>query len=415
VDGGDMPGKIDSTGAGFINGGFDVTNVQNNVFNDIKNEIMNLFDDMGTANKKYKLEDEQTNTEEVFIGQINKYLSDKDKIANPGKHTRHAAFGEKLDALVKKELSVTGRYYEAKDCIYNRSIKYHQLVKKDCSETEGTQPARAQSTAPQKTETQIRCEESEVAGNTSQDINKLKAEIKSADEQRIALEDLKSIVEPLIYIFYQVFPDKNKAVNSFEHVFSPKENILENNDLDTLKEYLKKVQEYNAALTSKITSAMESLPTVERNVSLDMDAPAFTDGGLNHLQNKIIPDVLEIIKPAIEIILSHQLQEPEKETFWRQIVNTIVRILFPSLLKEMENKKISREELVNFRGLILELKDKKDYQNVTTAPWAYNLACNLLNQCIPAQYPFDPLNVLSPDRKVWLNLQKEWQQPLEDI
>lgn len=40
--------------------------------------------------------------------------------------------------------------------------------------------------------------------------------------------------------------------------------------------------------------------------------------------------------------------------------------------------------------------------------WLYGLVTQILVKGTPAQYPFDPLNILSPDRKVWLALQKEW-------
>ncbi|MDA5474179.1 hypothetical protein, partial [Yersinia kristensenii] len=69
--------------------------------------------------------------------------------------------------------------------------------------------------------------------------------------------------------------------------------------------------------------------------------------------------------------------------------------------------------IINLKELITDLSHKPGYENLMKAKWLYGLVTQMLVKGTPAQYPFDPLGVLSPDRKVWLELQKEWLKPLE--
>ncbi|MFA3759935.1 hypothetical protein [Yersinia sp. 2466 StPb PI] len=138
--------------------------------------------------------------------------------------------------------------------------------------------------------------------------------------------------------------------------------------------------------------------------------PQALENDLIYLKNRIIPSISDMIKVVMDKAY------PPSKGLWGRLIYFIVAHLFPSLSKEVNEKMIkSKSELEDFYLLLLgakkEVQDAE--QNIDKAPCIYHLALQLLKQCIPAQYPFDPLNILSPDRKVWLALQKEWLEPLK--
>lgn len=138
--------------------------------------------------------------------------------------------------------------------------------------------------------------------------------------------------------------------------------------------------------------------------------PQALESELSYLKNRMIPNISDTLKELMD-----RSSVPSEGT-WRRLINFIVAHLFPSLSKEINMKMVkSKSELENFYLLLLEAKKEVQdaEQNIDKSPCIYHLACQLLEDCIPAQYPFDPLDVLSPDRKVWLELQKEWLKPLE--
>ncbi|HDL6962990.1 TPA: hypothetical protein PXM28_002273, partial [Yersinia enterocolitica] len=138
--------------------------------------------------------------------------------------------------------------------------------------------------------------------------------------------------------------------------------------------------------------------------------PQALESELFYLKNRIIPNISDMLKELMDRTPS------PLEGSWRRLINFIVAHLFPSLSKEINNKmNTSKSELENFYLLLSDAKKEVQdtEQNIDKSPCIYHLACQLLEDCIPAQYPFDPLNVLSPDRKVWLELQKEWLKPLD--
>ncbi|EKN6171685.1 hypothetical protein DVQ67_04725 [Yersinia enterocolitica] len=104
----------------------------------------------------------------------------------------------------------------------------------------------------------------------------------------------------------------------------------------------------------------------------------------------------------------------KQDTLWTRLINAIASLLFSDLFKSKENENMqSTKNLLELRELITELRKKPGYGCVVRAKWLYGLVTQILVKGTPAQYPFDPLNVLSPDRKVWLELQKEWLKSLD--
>ncbi|AHM72605.2 hypothetical protein [Yersinia hibernica] len=226
-------------------------------------------------------------------------------------------------------------------------------------------------------------------------VNKTKEAIKNANEEFIALEDLHRVTYALVSMYNTEFSKTEKVadVGKLKNII-PEGVVLNNDELNEFKLQLERLNNKNRAYIEAINSNLDLLPS--------------TFDKLNHLENKIIPDVSKIINPAIV-----ELCYPQ-ENFWTWLANAISAFLFPKISKEKQDKKKQLENnLSELNGLITELSKKPGYHHVMEAPWLYELVSHLLIKGIPAQYPFDPLNVLSPDRKVWLELQKEWLKPLE--
>lgn len=226
-------------------------------------------------------------------------------------------------------------------------------------------------------------------------INKTQEEIKNADDELIALEDLHRITYGLVSMYNTELSKTEKLADAdkFKKI-TPEKTVLNNDQLKILQLQLKQLNNKNEVYTNAIKLNMASLPT--------------TFDKLKCLENKIIPDVSEMIKPAIIELCCPQ------ENFWTRLANAISTFLYPKISQDKQTKKIQLEnDLSKLNGLITELSKKPGYYNVMKAPWLYELVSHLLVKGIPAQYPFDPLNILSPDRKIWLELQKEWLKPLE--
>ncbi len=226
-------------------------------------------------------------------------------------------------------------------------------------------------------------------------INKIKEAIKNADDEFIALEDLHRVTYGLVSMYHTEFSKTEKMadVGKLKN-FIPEGTVLHNEGLNELKLQYEQLNNKNRVYIDTINSNLTSLPT--------------TFDKLKNLENKIIPDVLEMINSAVV-----ELCYPQ-ENFWTRLANTISAFLFPKFSKDKQTKKTQLEnKLLKLNGLITELSKKPGYDHVMEAPWLYELVSHLLIKGTPAQYPFDPLNVLSPDRKVWLELQKGWLKPLE--
>ncbi|OWF81553.1 hypothetical protein B4900_03840 [Yersinia rohdei] len=178
--------------------------------------------------------------------------------------------------------------------------------------------------------------------------------------------------------------------------------MKKSNNLSDIEEYVAKIKECSEKYNNEYHFYVALLPNIY-------------DEKLIHIQSEIIPDVLIFIKPAMVRILAKKDQVAEDKTIWRRIVDAIVKFLSPQLFNKIEeDKKKTWEMLENFSKLIEYAKNNigsntYDY----LSPKIHYLAAQLLDKCVPGQYPFDPLNILSPDRKVWLELQKEWSKPLE--
>ncbi|HEN3628084.1 TPA: hypothetical protein U5E35_000558, partial [Yersinia enterocolitica] len=226
-------------------------------------------------------------------------------------------------------------------------------------------------------------------------INKIKEAIKNAYNEFIALADLHRVTYGLVSMYNTEFSKTEKMadVGKLKNLI-PEGTVLHNEGLNELQLQYEQLNNKNKVYIDAINSNLTSLPT--------------TFDKLKNLENKIIPDVSEMINSAVV-----ELCYPQ-ENFWTRLANTISAFLFPKLSKDKQTKKTQLEnKLLKLNGLITELSKKPGYDHVMEAPWLYELVSHLLIKGTPAQYPFDPLNVLSPDRKVWLELQKGWLKPLE--
>lgn len=326
---------------------------------------------------------------ENVITNVNKYLSKSNGTE------RYKIFTEEVKLLIdNKKLDVDDKY----DFIVNNGGCYefvqkcHYYPEVTCASSEFDESVKhSDIEAKNKYINKLKIEK---------EVNEVKQEIEQADDKSIALIDLHRIIYGLLSIY-------NKGFNKSEEIktddggadVQPKELVLDSRVLSELKIHLGKLDSKNKTYEGIINSNMGLLPT--------------TYDDLKYLKNKIIPDMLDAIQSAkIEIVLN-QFKEPHSESAWRRIVNAIAKFLSPSLFSEIENKKQSWDKLIEFEKLLKELQQKKGYENIHSAPWVYHLACQLLDKCVPPQYPFDPLNLFSPDRSAWLTLQKEWRQPLE--
>lgn len=237
--------------------------------------------------------------------------------------------------------------------------------------------------------------ESGVENDKIKVINRINKMIEDAGNELIALKDLHRITYSLVSMYNSELFRTETLVNDdeFKNVISEGV-VMHSDELDRLKLKLEKLNNKNRVYIGKINLNMDSLPS--------------TLNGLEDYENKIIPNVLEMIKPAIVELCCPQ------ENFWARLANVISAFLFPKIFKEKQDKKTQLENtLSELNRLITELSKKTNYDNVMNAPWLYKLVSHLLVKGTPTQYPFDLLNVFSPDRKVWLELQKEWLKPLE--
>lgn len=337
------------------------------LLNDIKVEIIREFSQIN-FDKKSKISkciEEITKSPNVndVIDNVNAYL-DKSKGTD-----RNKEFIDDLSALIRDENSVIGKEYH----LITQSKKCYKLVHKHFSDSKAALTPSAVEQGVRQHETKIKAQILEGLGTEKEKetiINKTMETIKNADNELIALKDLHRITYRLVAMFNQVFSRDNKVVDD---------------------EKCENIEIYYHAIEVNLNS----LPT-----SIDE---------LKHLTNKEIPDVLKMIITARSELLC------PLENIWTRLANAISAFLFPAISKEKQDKKMQLENnLSELDQLITELSKKPNYDNVMKSPWLYELVSHLLVQGTPVQYPFDPFNVLSPDRKVWLELQKEWLTLLQD-
>ncbi len=363
-----------------------------NLLNDIKVEIIQEFSKI-YFDKKSKISKcigkitKSPNIDNV-IDNVNAYL-DKSKGTD-----RNKVFIDNLSALIRDENSVIGKEYR----LITQSEKCYKLVHKYFSDSEAALTPSAVEQGVRQHEIKIKAQFLEGLGTEKEKetiINKTKEAIKNANEEFIALEDLHRVTYALVSMYNTEFSKTEKVadVGKLKNII-PEGVVLNNDELNEFKLQLERLNNKNRAYIEAINSNLDLLPS--------------TFDKLNHLENKIIPDVRDMINTARSELLY------PLENIWTRLANAISAFLFPAISKEKQDKKTQLENnLSELNRLITELSKKPNYDNVMKSSWLYELVSHLLVQGTPVQYPFDPLNVLSPDRKVWLELQKEWLKPLE--
>ncbi|CNI26508.1 hypothetical protein [Yersinia vastinensis] len=362
------------------------------LLNDIKVEIIREFSQIN-FDKKSKISkciEEITKSPNVndVIDNVNAYL-DKSKGTD-----RNKEFIDDLSALIRDENSVIGKEYH----LITQSKKCYKLVHKHFSDSEAALTPSAVEQGVRQHETKIKAQILEGLGTEKEKetiINKTMETIKNADNELIALKDLHRITYRLVAMFNQVFSRDNKVVDDEKCENIEPQTNMSSYDLKSLEDHANKQKNNIEIYYHAIEVNLNSLPT-----SIDE---------LKHLTNKEIPDVLKMIITARSELLC------PLENIWTRLANAISAFLFPAISKEKQDKKMQLENnLSELDQLITELSKKPNYDNVMKSPWLYELVSHLLVQGTPVQYPFDPFNVLSPDRKVWLELQKEWLTLLQD-
>uniref|UniRef100_UPI0016439476 hypothetical protein n=1 Tax=Yersinia bercovieri TaxID=634 RepID=UPI0016439476 len=178
-----------------------------------------------------------------------------------------------------------------------------------------------------------------------------------------------------------------------------KHDFLKNKDIDSsylteLKEHVVQLEKLKELYINDMYLNMETLPEFHND--------------LESIKSEGVRDAAKMISTMLEN-LSYK-----ENNIWTRVVNVIASFLFPDLFKKRESEKMQFVgNIINLKELITDLSHKPGYEDLMTAKWLYGLVTQILIKGTPAQYPFDPLNVLSPDRKVWLELQKEWLKPFE--
>ncbi|HGH0371724.1 TPA: hypothetical protein ACQ340_002100 [Yersinia enterocolitica] len=229
-----------------------------------------------------------------------------------------------------------------------------------------------------------------------QEKKELKEEIERINNNLGELEHRDTISRGLVAVSDVVFECKTFSGSDKikkKHDFLKSKNI-DSSCLIELKEHIEQLEGLEKLYIDNMYLNMEELPKFHEN--------------LESVKNEGVRDAAKMINTLIE-----SLSYKEK-TIRTRVVNIIASFLFPNLFKNRESEKMQFVgNIINLKELITDLNHKPGYENLMKAKWLYGLVTQMLVKGTPTQYPFDPLGVLSPDRKVWLELQKEWLKPLE--
>ncbi|HDL7645777.1 TPA: hypothetical protein PXO92_002385 [Yersinia enterocolitica] len=234
------------------------------------------------------------------------------------------------------------------------------------------------------------------------------AELRLKDEVKVKKEEIECIKNELRELFsrcgifrglvdvhsrvfeYKVFSGSDRITKEYNAL---KNKMPDSSDLIMLKEHFDKLDELKRSYNADVVFNMNTLSNFHEN--------------LESFKSEEIPDTAQMIRTMLEKVSN------QEKTIWTKIVDSIVYFLFPNVFESRESDKMKFvTNLVNLKELVTDLYEKPDYKNVLKAKWLYGLVTQMLVKGTPAQYPFDPLNLFSPDRKVWLELQKEWLKPL---
>ncbi|HGJ5856360.1 MAG TPA: hypothetical protein ACHBZ9_21655 [Arsenophonus nasoniae] len=210
---------------------------------------------------------------------------------------------------------------------------------------------------------------------------KLKAEItlQYANFQR--LTNLAALSEELANMYHQIHLQKVVEIKKVENI--KLEAIIEKQNINELKSYLKKLHSYNRKLQGIIIHNLELLPTpLERTLPL--------------LTNK---NATAIIKDALI-----EASRPPKNIFTR-----LTKFIFPEWYEQQQKEILSYEvKLGKLHNLVLRLQKIKGFEDVAAAAWLHAMVRQLFLQATPKPYPFDPLKLLSPEHRLWCQKLKIW-------
>ncbi|MCB5321560.1 hypothetical protein LH412_05815 [Yersinia intermedia] len=221
-------------------------------------------------------------------------------------------------------------------------------------------------------------------------INSAKESIRCAENKLMKLIDLYYLSRGLWAMHcrlfeYNMYQGKGLTINK-DIIF--KDSMSGEHDLVKLQLRCKKIENLAVSYDTEINMNMRSLPDFNKSLVVVCETS---------------PDALELINSLLPKLLN------KHDTLWTRFVNAIASVLFPDLFQDKENGNMqTAKDLLELKGLITALRKKTGYDRVVQTNWLYGLVTQILVKGTPTQYPFDPLNILSPDRKVWLALQKEW-------
>lgn len=229
-----------------------------------------------------------------------------------------------------------------------------------------------------------------------QEKKEVKEEIECINNNLRELEHRYSISRGLVEVSSVVFERK---IFSGSDKIKMEHDFLKNKDINSsclteLNEHVVQLKKLKERYIKDMYLNMEELPKFHND--------------LESIKSEGVRDAAKMISAMLEN-LSYK-----ENNIWTRVVNVIASFLFPDLFKKRESEKMQFVgSIINLKELITDLSHKPGYEDLMTAKWLYGLVTQILIKGTPAQYPFDPLNVLSPDRKVWLELQKEWLKPFE--
>ena len=356
----------------------------------IKVEILNALTgiEYDADSKISKLIERNTNAttlKEVMIN-VNKYLK-----KSKGKD-RCNVFISNIEKEHNSELNKNYKLEKHSNGLY-QFIDRKYVVDDVCS-SEVNEEVRYKESQIQKQNDRIINEEK--IKKELQEKKELKEEIERINNNLGGLEHRDTISRGLVAVSDVVFECKTFSGSDKikkKHDFLKSKNI-DSSCLIELKEHIEQLEGLEKLYIDNMYLNMEELPKFHEN--------------LESVKNEGVRDAAKMINTLIE-----SLSYKEK-TIRTRVVNIIASFLFPNLFKNRESEKMQFVgNIINLKELITDLNHKPGYDNLMKAEWLYGLVTQMLVKGTPAQYPFDPLDVLSPDRKVWLELQKEWLKPLE--
>lgn len=337
---------------------------ESNIFNDIKIPIIKCLTVLMKEREHSKIKKhidklKESNTLDLFIANLNHYLSVNIK-------------GKKCTAFLK-EIKNNKEFKINKNYELNAMNQYKEKQAKEKLSIEGNDDVR----------------NNELCLKEQERIEHINNDIKELVERCIIF---RGLVEVHCRIFEcKMFSGSDRIVNRF-NILNDEPLVLD--DLSELKKHFEKLNELKR----------DFITDVDCNIKLLLRFHENSASG----RCEIIPDAAQMISTMLEKISN------QDKTIWIKMVDAIASFLFTKSFESRASDKIELAiNLINLKELITNLRGKLGYENVYKAEWLYGLVTQMLVKGTPTQYPFDPLGVLSPDRKVWLELQKEWLKPLE--